>query len=232
MKTNVVVYSLFLLASMLAYSCYPDKPDDFDELDVVQTQYDTTFNFDTKQYYLLPDTIPVITDNNQYVKSTQELSLEDSIINIIARKMNQAGYTRIAESDTSNKTIMNNALVVLPSRFTTVYSSYYYDYYYYGYDSWDWYYGLNSYYPGYYARYHYPWGYPAYYSSYAIGTVVIEMVDPANPISVDSNNRQVSYPVRWIAVLNGVAESSASNARERITKGIEQAFRQSPYLTK
>ncbi|NJK96643.1 MAG: DUF4136 domain-containing protein [Bacteroidales bacterium] len=110
------------------------------------------------------------------------------------------------------------------------YANYYYDYYYYGYDEWDWYYGLNSYYPGYYARYHYPWGYPAYYSSYAIGTVIIEMVDPASPTSINDNTRQVSYPVRWIAVLNGVAESSLSNSSERITKGIQQAFRQSSYL--
>ncbi|NJO68431.1 MAG: hypothetical protein HC830_03390 [Bacteroidetes bacterium] len=72
MKTNVGVLSFFMLASLLAFSCYPEKPDDVDELDVVQTQYDTSFSFSSKQYYLLPDSIPVISGNSNYVKTSRE----------------------------------------------------------------------------------------------------------------------------------------------------------------
>lgn len=228
-KTNLWVFYL-MLASATVVSCYPEKPDDLDVLDVVQTQYDTTFNFNSKQYYLLPDTIPIVSDNRSYVKTSNDLMLDSIIINKIANQMNQAGYTRITEADTSNSSLMNKALVVLPTRFTVVHSNYYYDYYYYGYDWWDWYYGLNYYYPGYAARYYYPWGYPVTYS-YAVGTVIVELLDPASPSTVNNATMEVTYPVRWIAVLNGLAESSLQNTQGRITTGIEQAFKQSPYLT-
>ncbi|NJK95688.1 MAG: hypothetical protein HC905_12960, partial [Bacteroidales bacterium] len=53
-------------------------------MDVVQTQYDTSFSFSSKQYYLLPDSIPVISGNSNYVKTSREKALEDTIISTIS----------------------------------------------------------------------------------------------------------------------------------------------------
>ncbi|MFW6257248.1 MAG: DUF4136 domain-containing protein [Prolixibacteraceae bacterium] len=228
-KLHLVVYGLLVAVSLS--SCYPDEIDETDDLDVVVTQYDEDFNFDTKQYYLLPDTVTVITDNESYEKSQQELALDATILDEIDDQMQEAGYMKLAPADTSDATKMQQAVIMLASRSTVAYTNYYFDYYYSGRRYWNWYYGFDYYYPGYYYNYHYPWGYPATYSySYAVGTVIIEMVDPINPFTVDEDNREVSYEVRWLAILNGLAEMSYENTEKRVTAGIIQAFNQSPYL--
>lgn len=223
------LFIIGILTAGLTSSCYPDKIEEIEDLDLVQTQYDASFSFGDRNYYLLPDTIPLITDNPSYVKSENELALEQAIIDEIEFQMNSAGYTRLAEEDTTDSEKMEKALIVLPTRGTVTYTEYYYDYYYYGSNYWDFYYGFNYYYPGYSWNNFYPWGYPSSYS-YSIGTVIIEMIDPSQPFRVDDSNEEVSYTVRWLAILNGLAESSLENTENRIKDGIEQAFNQSPYL--
>lgn len=228
-KLQLVLFGLVIAIGLS--SCYPDEIDETDDLDAVVTQHDKDFNFDTKQYYLLPDTVTVITDNPAYEKSQQELALDATILDEIDDQMQEAGYTKLAPADTSDAMKMEQAVIMLASRSTVAYTNYYFDYYYSGRRYWNWYYGFDYYYPGYYYNYHYPWGYPATYAnSYAVGTVIIEMVDPVDPFTVDENNQEVSYEVRWLAILNGLAEPSYENTEKRVTNGIMQAFNQSPYL--
>ena len=71
--------------------------------------------------------------------------------------------------------------------------------------------------------YYYPyygWCYPVYYT-YEIGTLLIAMVDPA-----ESKN------ALWVAALNGILEDTNVSIQDRLNKGIDQAFEQSPYLYK
>jgi len=220
---------LLLLVMIAVTSCYPDEYDNVADLDVVQTQYDPDFDFGGRDYYLLADTVPLITASDSYTKSEDAIMLDQAILEEIAVQMHDAGYTRLTPADTTDENRMNNAVVVLASRSVESYVDYYYDYYYYGYDYWDSYYGLNYYYPGYNWYSYYPWGYPVIYS-YSVGTVIIEMVDPTEPHEVDNENDEVSYPVRWMAVLNGLAEQSYENTEQRTRDGIIQAFKQSPYL--
>ncbi|MFW5820736.1 MAG: DUF4136 domain-containing protein [Bacteroidota bacterium] len=230
MKKNIwysgmpVMFMLLMLTS-----CYPDEENDISELDIVMTQYDVEFDFSTKQYFLLPDTVPIISSKEDYEKSEDELQLDNAILEEITVQMRNAGYMQLQPADTANDSRMNNAVVVLASRATVSYTDYYYDYYNYGYDYWGGYYGFNYYYPGYRWNHYYPWGYPVAYS-YSVGTVIIEMIDPAEPFEIDDANGEVTYPVRWMAVLNGMAELSLSNTEERTIDGIMQAFDQSPYL--
>jgi len=218
-----------LLGSLVLTSCYPDEYDNLADLDVVQTQYDQDFQFGTRDYYLMPDTVPLITAEEDYTKDQDDINLDDAILEEIAIQMGAAGYTRLSAADTTDGDKMNRAVILLASRSLETYSGYYYDYYYSGYDYWGNYYGFNYYYPGYRWNYYYPWGYPIIYS-YGIGTVILEMVDPAEPPEVDDENGQVVYPVRWMAVMNGLAEMSVENTEQRIRDGIIQAFGQSPYL--
>ncbi len=73
---------------------------------------------------------------------------------------------------------------------------------------WDWWWGT----PG--------WCYPVAYK-FDTGTVLIVMVDPD-----EAGQKSTAL---WVAGINGLIDS-ASNARERITRAINQAFLQSPYL--
>jgi hypothetical protein len=47
-----ILLSSILIAGLMS-SCYPDKIEDIEDLDIVQTQYDVSFNFDERMYYLL-----------------------------------------------------------------------------------------------------------------------------------------------------------------------------------
>jgi hypothetical protein len=94
-------------------------------------------------------------------------------------------------------------LALMPAVWTNTTVVYWYDY-------WCWYY---YYYCG--------WGYSyPYYTSYTTGTLVMTLVaagdDYVDPSSV------------WSAAINGVV--SGSYEASRVTKGIDQAFEQSPYL--
>ena len=90
-----------------------------------------------------------------------------------------------------------------------------------------------TYYPGYgYPGYGYPgwgypgWGYPSYgtsYYSYTTGTVMMNMLDVKNYAFDDS-----APVIMWTGGLNGILSSGSSASR--ITRDINQAFGQSPYL--
>jgi hypothetical protein len=228
MKHKKIYWQLTILAVLSLSSCYPDGPDKVDELDVVETQYDSSYNFSQDLYFLLPDTVSVIGDTNmEYTPVDQKI--DHAILNEIKLNMENAGYVQLAESDTSDHTKMSKAVIVLASKSIVDYYAQYYDYYYYGYDYWDWYYGMNYYYPDYRWTYYYPWGYPATYS-HSVGTVIVEIIDPNNPRSVSSTKSEVVYPVRWMATFNGLAQGTLPNYKERIIKGIDQAFIQSPYV--
>ncbi len=231
MKTINVnrLFFYLLLLSIISHSCYPDGLDSIEELDVVQTQFDEGFNFDEVTYFLIPDTVPLVTNIAGYAKTESEKILDQGILSEIEQEMKDAGYTKLTIADTADSEKMDDAVVMLVTRATLANQSYYYDYFYHGSYYWDWYYGMDYYYPDYYWGYYYPWGYPVTYS-YSTGTVIIEMVDPNQPFSINENTREVSYPVRWMAIINGLAELSLSNTEERITDGIEQAFDQSEYL--
>ena len=70
-KQNRLLNTIILViaAGFLITSCYPDKTEDIADLDIVQTQYDMDFDFTARSYYLLPDTIPVMSESDSYEKS-------------------------------------------------------------------------------------------------------------------------------------------------------------------
>jgi hypothetical protein len=88
--------------------------------------------------------------------------------------------------------------------------------------------GWGGYYPGYPGGCYYC-GYPSYGSvTYQVGTVVLEMYDlrkipEGGPVPAD-------YDMSWIAIMRGMLGSNSGANSERAISGIQQAFRQSPYL--
>jgi len=81
---------------------------------------------------------------------------------------------------------------------------------YYWYDYWCWW---NPYYCG------WGWYYPGYVSSYTTGTLVMTLIEDENAIE--------PYRV-WTAAINGLLSGSFNQSR--VSKSIDQAFEQSPYL--
>jgi hypothetical protein len=141
------------------------------------------------------------------------------MINQVAANLNRLGYTRLT-------TIRPDAVpdvVIQVSAFSNTTVGAYYDSWY---NNWGWYQGWNSWYPG--AGFGPGWG-PVgvpYYYSVTTGTVLLEMV---NPGAADNNAQR--FPVVWIGTLNGLLDFADNNSnRERVSKGIDRAFIQSPYL--
>lgn len=221
-KTLVAGLALiFFLAGLI--SCQKEGPQTPDDLDAVVTQFDTAFDFGTVKYYLMPDTVIVENADSTYQKTDDEINYEQNILDQVSAQMGKKGYIRLTFADTSDQTLMSKAVMLFVTRSTeNVQNTYYYDYY-------NGYGGYNYYNSGYSYGYSYPWSYPVT-SSYTVGTVIIRMVDPRTPVSLNDQQGSANYPVRWMAVLNGILSRGQSSINERITKSIIQAFNQSPYL--
>jgi hypothetical protein len=199
------IYSLaFFAVQILFWSCHPGGAEYANELDVVYTNYDKTYNFQSKGTYSLPDKVTKVTGEvggpPEYVNDIYGVP----ILAEIDANMQALGWVKV---DVNN----NPDIQVLPGAWktTTIVTGGYYGGY------WCWYY---PYYCGG-GGWYYP--YPAV-SSYTTGSLVMTIVDPALE-SPDGNKRVV-----WTGAINGILDGTYTASR--VTKGIDQAFAQSPYL--
>ncbi len=185
---------------LILTSCYPDPVIYTSDLDIVYTDYDDEFSFQSLKTYAMPDSIVKIV---REISSPEDLEFVEepynsTILKSIADNMSAAGWQRIddpAEAD----------LVLLPAAWSNTTVVYWYNY-------WCWYY---YYYCG--------WGYypPSYNTStYTTGTLALGLF-------YNKGDQIEAYKV-WGSAINGVM--SGSNNVDRVTKGIDQAFSQSPYL--
>ena len=151
--------------------------------------------------------------------------MDDQILELVASNMAAAGFIQEMTPETEGADLVVLVGVNVSNNYVA-YSYYPYDPWYGWYGGWDYWGG----YPGYGG--YYPWwpgygGYPPYTSVTNIktGSIVIEIVDPNAPGTATEGP---SLSVRWAAVLNGLVEGDGGGIR--ITRGINQAFNQSPYL--
>ena len=201
---------LLIFAALFFISCYPGEPLITSDLDVVVTFFDKHADFSTKHTYAMPDSVIHIADSSEHSVDIGR-QYDALILSEINKNMLEAGFTRITDPGT----IKDADVFLLPNATATLYV---------GYDPYDWYY-WDYWYP-------FPPGYGGWYPyypsgtvyTYPVGTLFIDMVDPHN---LDTTQKRV--PSIWIAALKGLADGSVSNST-RITNGINQAFKQSPYL--
>jgi len=196
--------SLVLFASLgLLWGCYPEGPEYVDELDIVYSNYDANYDFQSKGTYSLPDKIVKITGDDEadieYVDDVYALPT----LARIDQNMQTLGWTKVA-ADVAD-------VQLLPATWTTT------TVFYWGYwgDYWCWYY---PYYCG--GGWYYPY-YPTT-TSYTTGTVMITMTDPK-----EENPAKITRAV-WISAMNGLFQGTYNMTR--INNAIDQAFEQSPYL--
>jgi len=200
------------MVSMI-WACEP-KPDSGKLLDqfIVLTNYDTNVNFGSYATYAIPrDTIGFYSNASRDTIITQSDSdFPRLVIDEIRSNMNDRGYVQVDKSDAPdlgiNVSVINDFNVFQQ----VVYGG--------GYG-----YGYGYYYPDYYGYggYYYP-----YVNTYAsnTGVLLIEIVD--------LKNRGAHNTVKGVWTANMGDVYKAINLAKQTTDGIDQAFKQSPYLTK
>jgi hypothetical protein len=197
---------LAALSSLLLWGCYPHGADYVEDMDVVITTHNASYDFVSKSTYAMPDKIVKVTGNILEGQDPSFIPTANAtvILSRIAQNMTALGWTRVDVTDTANTDVL-----LVPVSWETTTLVYYYDY-------WSWWYG--GYYPGYGG--YYP--YYGYTTSYTTGTLLMTMIDP----------REISgtgAPVlQWSGALNGILTGSFSSTR--VNGLIDNAFNQSPYL--
>ena len=206
-KLNSIIF-LFILAG-----CSPKGAEYVDELDLVFTNYATSFDFQTKSTYAIADSVIKITgdifeDGGTGRPEMANPAYANTIISEIKKNMDANGWTLVDKNNNPDVIILNQTVTT-----TNIY--YWYDWAYWGW----WYPGYN---PGW--GWYYPGYYPGYVTGYRSGSVFTQMVDAKSAGSIDV------VPVVWTAIYNGLAEGSAVDISARIASAIGRAFAQSPYL--
>jgi hypothetical protein len=129
--------------------CYPDGPEYVDELDIVYTNYDPSFDFKAANTFALPDQIIEIGSSDfKNQDGTDEFvtsQFATTILNTIRDNMVNRGWTEVDKDDTPD-------VIVLPSVSKTTNIYYYYDWYYWRWWYPGWYEGWGWYYPSYYPQ--------------------------------------------------------------------------------
>jgi hypothetical protein len=189
------------LGALVLAACYPGDINSITEIDVVVTQFDSTHVWITSSTFFMEDTVYHIMDTADASNNIPiSRAFDTEIIAETRAGMLGYGYTETPDSAAATYIVAVSAAAF---RVTTV--SVWYPYYWGG---WGWYYP--------------PVG---SVSSYETGTLYIDQLDMEN---IDSTNQVI--PVPWIARLNGVMGSVASQTQTRLVNGIRQAYAQSPYL--
>ena len=207
-KFFVLIGSILLLF----WSCQPEA-DTLRLLDdlVVSTNYDTDANFaGYSTYSISTDTIGFVSNKspNDTIIIQSDSNYPRPVLQKVEANLNSLGYTRVASDQNPDWRI--NVYVVNDYNLfqQVVYPDYYYPSYY-GYG-----YGYGSYY-----------GYP-YVNTYAsnTGSLVVEILDLKN-ITPDKKVKAI-----WNAYMGDVY--STIDLIKQSEEAIDQAFVQSPYLSK
>jgi hypothetical protein len=192
---------------LLLAGCYPQGPEYVEDTDVVYTTYDERFTFNTKETYAMPDMIvmDVEIDNGDTTYEYMPDKFAKPIFDKIIENMTALGYDQVDIDESPD-------LLLTPAAISS--TTYFYSYWY------DWWYGC-------YYGCGWGWYYPPYYtvSSYTTGSLIITLTDP-NAAADSPINRSQTV---WISAANGLV--SYAYDITRVTRSIDQSFRQSPYLT-
>ncbi|MCX2743935.1 DUF4136 domain-containing protein [Mangrovivirga sp. M17] len=206
---KTIYFSIILMLTISFISCQPGGAEYVSDLDVVLTDYDDQFDFNSVNTYAIPDEIVEIESNdpgNGDQPDFLDPVFAEPILNKINENMQNNGWQRVDEDQ-------NPDVVVFPSYTTTTNLFYYYDWWY-----WDWWY------PGYGPGWGWWYPYPPVVTGYTTGSVLIQMTDANNTILNDQ------IPVLWTMIVNGLLQGSNASIIQRINTSIDQGFEQSPYL--
>lgn len=209
MRKVAWVAGLLLLAA-----CYPGGAETVTDLDTVTTQHDASASFSTLGTYALPDSIQEVSSAHG-----QPLTIDHSYdARILARVQSNLDAIGLRRVDPTTETPDVDVLVSATATRYTEYVSYPF------YEMWPGWSGFAGY-DGSWGVY-YPWVY---------GTTYVTVID-AGSLRIDMLDQRTANPSTkqltaiWTASFDGVLGGSKESLVQRIEKGIDQAFAQSPYL--
>lgn len=200
---------LLLLGGLSA--CQNDELEKLDADYRVVTDHDANADFTTSRSYYLPDTILIVgeSDTVRYIEGLKA----KPILDVFHRNMEQRGYTRAESKEEAN----------LGVQMTYIASTYHFV----GYVSTPyWWLGFNGYWhPHYWGN----WGYWHYSFpvSFSISTHAL-LTDMLDLKAEQGTDKQL--PVIWQSYITGL-QHDLDISILLIMRGIEQAFRQSDYIT-
>ncbi|MEG1573683.1 MAG: DUF4136 domain-containing protein [Bacteroidales bacterium] len=214
--------ALFLsLSSILMVTASCQKNPDFDQLSdnfMVYTNYDKNVTFSQYSTFYIPDTIQILGSSKvtNWIGTASGQPDGDAnaekIIKTVSTNLINCGYTQITDPAIRKTADLGMQLFYVENTYyVTSYSTPYYWY--------DWWWG-GSWAPG------WECGYPTYASTYnyKIGSLLGEM------IWINQTAKTLN-PI-WSFYITGSLSGSTYNDIQRTVNGVEQAFKQSPYLNK
>lgn len=201
-----------LLVAVFAFAACEKDPDmgKVDSQYLVYTNYDKQADFNKFSTYYLPDSILIIGNSAkpEYWKGAEAAD----ILNAYSQNLEARGFMPAADKESAD----------LGVQVSYVMSTYYFT----DYGQPEWWWG----YPGYWGSGYWGdwngWYYPyAVNYSYSTNSFITELLD----LTV-AEGAGKKLPVVWTSYMSGLAYSSSVN-KTLAVNGVNQAFKQSPYLT-
>lgn len=214
-KLCLPIWVVIIVAPVYFSACTPNSGISVQESDVVVTTFDEQVDFGNLKTFALLDTIMHLTgDPDKPDSDIISRDYDRQILALIAQNFEDRGYQRVSDSQIPPDPDFVVLVSATALQYWNVYGGYPW-YPYWGYwpgwgccgSGWGWYYP------------------PTVGYAYSTGTLIVTMVDPKN---ADDENKLV--PVQWTGAQNGVLDDTKSSKRERVERGINQMFSQSPYL--
>lgn len=239
-----------LLLPAIFTSCYQYSDVTYlDELDLTYTEYNDTVDFTPYTTFAVRDCVVLV--ENHWKDSEIEAFYasgggSDKIVSAIIDKFKEEGWTLVDDtvSIDSADVAINPVLMHLKHTETVWYPPSYPPGYWWGYWPYYGYSGASSYYyPGWGWGGWYPWY--GYSYSYKTGTIDLEMADAS---TIQALNELLSGKTAeelteiksdlpeigliWHAMIDGYVSSDKAYNDARALNGLDEAFNQSPYLTR
>ncbi len=223
---------LFILAGImfLLTSCYKSETVYYDQLDVTLTQYDTKFDFSSYTSFSMPDSTILKTNYLEESEIEEFYAIggtSEKTLDILKEQFIARGYSYTSDRNTADFIASPTILMIKQTGAVYYPPGWWWGYPGYGWGGWP---GWG--YPG------YPWnpGYVSYYS-YKEGTIALEMIDGDSFRNIENwveqpTNDVPDLVIRWLASIDGYISSNGDYNAERAQRGVDEAFKQSPYLKK
>ena len=209
------IFTQLILLGGIAFllnSCYPNRAEFVDELDIVFTNFDPEFfaTFDGNTYYM-PDTIVRIQDPDNPRDPILTPGEDAQILATIESNLEALGYVRLDEEQTTEESDVVVLVSAVRTSTTTIW-----------WPIWGWWPGW-GYWPPVWGP-GWGWGGPIATTT-TTGSLIVRMVDPNSP---DDDEDEI--PLVWSGVINGLLQGSNASIVSRANTGVDQMFTQSPYL--
>ena len=199
------------IATWLAASCAAPPPEE-DRVDesIVVTKYAPGTDFGAfTTFHLRPEVLTVSDDRDGGLEPIDEAAAQP-LLDLTAKNLESRGYVQVADPSEADLAVQLMYADVLNS---TYWCYSWYDYYYWGYPGW-------GYYP------YYGGCTTSVWKSNMLATVIVDQTDAKEDVSGAGGGPSLGQlPGVWFSGIYGVSLNSADGR-----DGINQAFKQSPYL--